>query len=276
MKPSVFLVLFTVAGFFHAGIVPASRAATNAGSFSVLENFDQSAPSSQPESNLTIPGPLRSFLRMSGLSQSVSPPEVLPILAHTVILRGYQLGKPTEFLILLRRYVRQSKELSALVGQDGNIRINGCKDAEPLLRILGYKTQGQCGQSAMALITADPERAFLTVDSAFPLLDLEAALQRRNLTALIWIQHRRLTAPTTRAIAFCAIARPEEFFSALRNLGVSATQAPAMVARQMVGQAYLLAADDLFWISGWIALSMIAIVWIARRPKAPSGPVAAD
>jgi tetraacyldisaccharide 4'-kinase len=50
--------------------------------------------------------------------------------------------------------------------------------------------------------------------------DLEAALQRRNLTAPIWIQHRRLTAPTTRAIAFCAIARPEEFFSALRNLGV--------------------------------------------------------
>ena len=43
-----------------------------------------------------------------------------------------------------------------------------------------------------------------------------------------------------------------------------------------VKEAYLLAADDLFWISGWIALSMIAIVWIARRPKAPSGPVAAD
>jgi DHA2 family multidrug resistance protein len=49
-----------------------------------------------------------------------------------------------------------------------------------------------------------------------------------------------------------------------------------MVVRQMVGQAYLLAADDLFWISGWIALSMIAIVWFARRPRAPSGPVAAD
>lgn len=62
----------------------------------------------------------------------------------------------------------------------------------------------------------------------------------------------------------------------LRHLGISAAQAPAMVARQMVGQAYLLAADDLFWISGWIALSMIAVVWIARRPKAPSGPVAAD
>jgi len=62
----------------------------------------------------------------------------------------------------------------------------------------------------------------------------------------------------------------------LRHLGISAAQAPAMVARQMVGQAYLLAADDLFWISGWIALSMIAVVWVARRPKAPSGPVAAD
>ena len=51
--------------------------------------------------------------------------------------------------------------------------------------------------------------------------DLEAALQCRDLTAPVWIQRRRLTAPpTTRAIAFCAIARPDEFFSALRNLGV--------------------------------------------------------
>ncbi len=62
----------------------------------------------------------------------------------------------------------------------------------------------------------------------------------------------------------------------LRHLGVSAAQAPAMVARQMLQQAYLLAATDLFWLSGWIALAMIAIVWFARRPKPAGGPVAAD
>ena len=50
--------------------------------------------------------------------------------------------------------------------------------------------------------------------------DLEAELHRRNITAPIWIQHRRLDIePTFRAIAFCGIARPDEFFSALRARG---------------------------------------------------------
>lgn len=114
---------------------------------------------------------------MSGISQNVTPSEVLPQLAHSVVLYGYHLGKTTEYLILLRRYLHQSKELSALAGQSGSIRVNGCKDAEPLLRILGYRTRGQCGRSGMALETADPERAFLSVDSGFPLLDLEESLQ---------------------------------------------------------------------------------------------------
>ena len=177
MKPSHFLFLFTVVGLFQATIEPARGAATKPSSSGAFENFDQNAVSSQLENGVTIPGPLRSFLRMSGISQNVSPSEVLPALAHTVVLRGYQLGKVTEYLILLRRYVRQSTELSTLAGQDGSIRVNSCKDAESLLRILGYRTQGECGRDGMALVTADPERAFLTVDSGFPLLDLEEALQ---------------------------------------------------------------------------------------------------
>ena len=51
--------------------------------------------------------------------------------------------------------------------------------------------------------------------------DLEAELRRLNLPAPVWIQQRRLSVPLTKKIiAFCAIARPAEFFSALRNLGV--------------------------------------------------------
>ena len=47
---------------------------------------------------------------------------------------------------------------------------------------------------------------------------LETQLRRRNPTAPIWIQHRRLAIPQLkRSVAFCAIARPDEFFSALRR-----------------------------------------------------------
>jgi hypothetical protein len=125
---------------------------------------------------VTIPGPLRSFLRMSGISLKVTSSEVAPLLARNVMLQGYQLGRPTEYLILLRHYLVQAKELTALAGQGGSIRVNGCKNAEALLRILGYRIQQECGRDGMALVTADPERAFLTADSGFPLLDLEDKL----------------------------------------------------------------------------------------------------
>jgi DHA2 family multidrug resistance protein len=62
----------------------------------------------------------------------------------------------------------------------------------------------------------------------------------------------------------------------LQSLGANAQQAAAAITRQMVQQAYLLSADDLFWISGWVSLAMIAMVWFARRPAASTRHVAAD
>ena len=176
MKPSPPFLLLFVAGLFLTAIDPVVSAAGKPRS-SASEKLDQSTISSRPENSVVISGPLRSFLRMSGINQNVTPSEVLPQLAHAVVLLGYNSGKTTEYLVLLRRYLHQSKELSALAGQGGSIRVNGCKNAEPLLRILGYRTRGECGRIGMALETADPERAFLSVDSGFPLLDLEESLQ---------------------------------------------------------------------------------------------------
>src|SRR6266481_1701730 len=176
VKPSFSLLLLFVAGLFLIANDPVASAAAKLRS-SASENVDQSTISSRPENSVVILGPLRSFLRMSGINQNVTPSEVLPQLAHAVVLFGYNSGRKTEYLILLRRYLHQSKELNALAGKGGSIRVNGCKDAEPLLRILGYRTRGECGRIGMALETADPERAFLSVDSGFPLLDLEESLQ---------------------------------------------------------------------------------------------------
>src|ERR1700740_1108734 len=72
---------------------------------------------------LSIPGPLRSFLRMAGISQKISPEEVAPLLARNVFQMGYgspqPKRRPTEFLLLLIRYVQQARELSALAGPEG-------------------------------------------------------------------------------------------------------------------------------------------------------------
>jgi hypothetical protein len=130
---------------------------------------------------LSIPGPLRSFLRMAGISQKISPEEVAPLLARNVFQMGYDgqqpKRRPTEFLLLLIRYVQQARELSALAGPEGVLRVSNCEEARPLLKVLGYRTRADCGQHNIFLQTDDPQRAFLTVDSGFPLPRLEQSLR---------------------------------------------------------------------------------------------------
>ncbi len=139
-----------------------------------------SSPSKEtPE--ITIPGPLRSFLRMAALSQKVSPREVLPLLSRNIVIHGYhgtqdKPGKATEYLVLLKRYMDQARELQALAGQAGVIRVADCSQAKPLLAIIGYQLNSPCGRT-VSVETEDPERAFITIDSGFPLADLEETLR---------------------------------------------------------------------------------------------------
>ena len=126
---------------------------------------------------ITIPGPLRSFLRMLSLSQQAPPADVLSLLAVRVYQAGFRGEAPTEFLKLVQRYVAQARELQALAGPTRVIEVANCTDSAKLLQILGYRLQA-CGTVNSSLQTENAERAFLTVDSGFPLADLEEALQR--------------------------------------------------------------------------------------------------
>jgi len=58
--------------------------------------------------------------------------------------------------------------------------------------------------------------------------------------------------------------------------GLGDHRAAGVVAQQMVGQAYLLSSIELFWICGWLSFAMIGLVWLASRPAAHDGPIAAD
>jgi len=115
---------------------------------------------------------------MAGISQKITPQQLLPLLSRNVITEGYQDSRPTEFLVLLRRYVVQARELADLAANNNMvIRVTNCEDARPLLRILGYRIIGDCGDRQLSLQTVDPQRAFLAIDSGFPLPALEQTLQ---------------------------------------------------------------------------------------------------
>jgi hypothetical protein len=182
MKAPLRLLCFLLAVFLlipSSGFTAAS-ATPPPGKASSDPAADTGAEAAQP-ATVAIPGPLRPFLRMAGISQKISPEEVMPLLAHNVFSQGYEgwqdKGRPTEFLILLNRYVRQARELAILADPDGVIRVATCDQAKPLLRVLGFGLRSDCGHQTTFLAASDAERAFLTTDSGFPLPELEEALQ---------------------------------------------------------------------------------------------------
>ncbi len=141
----------------------------------------QSPPA--PES-VHIPGTLNSFSRMAALSTDLQTDGILPSLARTIFTGGYHAARgtgilePTEYLKLLRQYLTQARELEAFAGDDHTVDVAECESAETarLLKIIGYRLRGECGPDAV-LETVNPSRAFLAIDSAFPLADLELAFR---------------------------------------------------------------------------------------------------
>ncbi len=151
-------------------------------------DFSAPAARSKPAiySTVVIPGPLSSFARMAALAPDLAPEELLPALARNVVTNGFEasgneLLQPTEYLRLLTRYVGQARELQALANKDRNIVIPSCDSEQTgnLLKILGYRMRGTCGAD-IVLETVNPTRAFLTVDSGFPLTRLEQDLRANH------------------------------------------------------------------------------------------------
>src|SRR5579872_5911655 len=144
----------------------------------------RSAPASSDQSYIDVPGPLRSFARMAALAPDLKPEDLLPALARNVVTNGYQAAssnealEQTEYLKLVVRYLSQARELDKLAGKNRIVDIAQCDSPQTadLLRVLGYRMRGGCG-SEVVLETVNATRAFLTIDSGFPVAALEQALR---------------------------------------------------------------------------------------------------
>jgi len=64
--------------------------------------------------------------------------------------------------------------------------------------------------------------------------------------------------------------------SSLQSMGLSDQAAKAAVTNNMVDQAYLLASVDIFYVSGWLCLAAIVLVWFCRRPSSAGAMPALD
>jgi DHA2 family multidrug resistance protein len=61
----------------------------------------------------------------------------------------------------------------------------------------------------------------------------------------------------------------------LHALGLPERSAEALLAGTVTRQAYLIAANDIFWASGWICIVLIGMVWLCRRAVSGGGTHAA-
>jgi hypothetical protein len=171
-----------------------------------------------PANFIDIPGPLRSFARMAAVSPDIAPEDVMGVLAHNIVLNGYSATRanetlePTEYLKLVMRYLSQAREIDKLAGPGKMLTVEMCESAQTgdLLRILGYRMRGGCG-SDLTLETVNPSRAFLTIDSGFPLSTLEAALRTNRPFTL---DYKPARVPILFAVDYWqagATAKPVEF-----------------------------------------------------------------
>jgi len=133
---------------------------------------------------IEIPGPVTGFNRMAALSPDLKADDILPALARNIVTNGYQASnsqealEQTEYLKLVFRYLSQARELDKIGGPEKRIQIDTCDSAKTgeLLKVLGYRMRGQCGGDVV-LETVNGMRAFITIDSGFPLAELELALR---------------------------------------------------------------------------------------------------
>lgn len=68
-----------------------------------------------------------------------------------------------------------------------------------------------------------------------------------------------------------------DYVHQLQTLGFSGLKTFGVIAATITNQAFMLSTDDIFWLSGWVFIGLLAIIWFAKPPfLAKKGPVSMD
>lgn len=97
-----------------------------------------------------------------------------------------------------------------------------------------------------------------------------------SFTTVLW--DRREALHQSRLSDFSTAYNPamHHTMTQLHAMGMTDPKTYEVMAHNLVQQAYLLASTDLFWLSGWLAIGAVPLVWLARRAVSGGGPMAAD
>src|SRR5690606_3518732 len=82
----------------------------------------------------------------------------------------------------------------------------------------------------------------------------------------IWDHRQALHDTQLTAAASTPDAFNHAFFGLLGELGLSAQASAVQLAHLISRQAFMLATNDFFWLSGWLFLALMVLVWAAKGP----------
>jgi DHA2 family multidrug resistance protein len=97
-----------------------------------------------------------------------------------------------------------------------------------------------------------------------------------SLSVLLW--DRRQAFHDYRLSELVSLYHPltHQVLDQLQGLGLQGQAAATALARSISQEAFMLATNDFFWLSGWIFLLLLGLVWLARPPFQTAGAGAAD
>jgi DHA2 family multidrug resistance protein len=96
-----------------------------------------------------------------------------------------------------------------------------------------------------------------------------------SITTTMWDRREALHQSRLADIATPYSPTFQQAMDHLHKLGLTDPQAYSLLARNLSMQAYTMASDDLFWISGWLSVVLVAVIWMARRAVSHGGATAA-
>jgi DHA2 family multidrug resistance protein len=68
-----------------------------------------------------------------------------------------------------------------------------------------------------------------------------------------------------------------QWLDQVQALGLDRLQGLDALSKTVTQQAFMLATNDIFWVSGWVFLALIGVIWVAGRPeRRPGHPVTAE
>ena len=120
-----------------------------------------------------------------------------------------------------------------------------------------------------------PQQRVASASGLFNFMRMLAGSFGASLSVTLWDQREALHDAHLSATATTYSPFVAPLFKTLKELGAGTQASLAELARTISRQSFMLATNDFYWLSGWIFLVLIAVVWFAKRSLGGS-PAAGD